>query len=289
VKKQDVRFAYSQMRIIIKLHARCCSAHLQENGLLKKEQFNLIPVRNMPYSSDTIKMYDALDCDNVSVFDAFKDLKYLEDSHCKNITGWSKKEFIEFSDMLTSICNTKNRTKEQLLALYRYWLRNKITEQSLAYMFGNKMKQYQISRFLQQIRKCINNDVVPYYLGAKQDREFYLKYKTNSTSIIHDLEKDHLALVADGTYCKIEKSANNSFQYKTYSGQKNDSLIKPFLVCCADGYIVDCYGPFQANVNDSKILDFVIENDEDLKKLLIPNKTLLLLDRGKLILELLLI
>ena len=54
---------------------------------------------------------------------------------------------------------------------------------------------------------------------------------------------------------------------------------KPFIICCAHGYIVDYYGPFPANDNDSKILNYILETDEELKKLLVPNKTLFLIDR----------
>ncbi len=74
-----------------------------------------------------------------------------------------------------------------------------------------------------------------------------------------NLANDNLVIIADGTYCAMEKSANNDFQYKTYSGQKKDSLFKPFILCCADGYIVDCYGPFAANENDALILDYVLK------------------------------
>jgi hypothetical protein len=102
------------------------------------------------------------------------------------------------------------------------------------------------------------------------------------TQNIFELDPDVLVLVADGTYCKIQKSNNNGFQYKTYSGQKKDSLFKPFIICCADGHIIDCYGPFAANDNDSKILNYIIETDEELRKLLLPNKTMFLIDRGKL-------
>jgi hypothetical protein len=100
------------------------------------------------------------------------------------------------------------------------------------------------------------------------------------TQNIFGLENDILVFVADGTSCRIQKSNNNEFQYKTYSVQKKDSLFKPFIICCADGYIVDCYGPFPANDKDSKILNYILETDEELKKLLVPNKTLFLIDRG---------
>ena len=91
---------------------------------------------------------------------------------------------------------------------------------------------------------------------------------------------DVLFLIADGTSCRLQKSYNNQFQYKTYSGQKEDSLFKPFIKCSADGYIKDCYGPFPANDNDSKILNYIIETDEDLQRILLQNKTIFLIDRG---------
>jgi hypothetical protein len=59
-----------------------------------------------------------------------------------------------------------------------------------------------------------------------------------------------------------------------------DLLIKPFIVCCTDGYIIDCYGPFQANQNDAKIFDYILQTDHELRNVLLPNKTYVFLDRG---------
>ena len=44
-------------------------------------------------------------------------------------------------------------------------------------------------------------------------------------------------------------------------------INQPFLICCADGYIIDCYGPFPANKNDSSILNYILKTDPDLEKL----------------------
>ena len=60
------------------------------------------------------------------------------------------------------------------------------------------------------------------------------------------LKKDELVVIYDGTYKHIEKSANNEMQYRTWSVHKSSSLLKPFIICCADGYIIDCYGDFDA-------------------------------------------
>ena len=97
---------------------------------------------------------------------------------------------------------------------------------------------------------------------------------------MHDLGNDDLAIVVDATYTRLEKSSNNSFQYSSWSQQKKDLLIKPFLVCCADGYIIDCYGPFQAHLNDAAIFEYILKTDEKLLTILKPRKTLVIVDRG---------
>jgi hypothetical protein len=183
--------------------------------------------------------------------------------------------------MIKSVHNNQHRTKDQLIALYMFWLRNGTDQKSLAVMFGNKTSQRRISDYLKQIRVAISKDIVPKYLGANKNREEYLQYNTKMTNKLFQLADDDLVIVVDGTYCSIEKSNNNSFQYSTYSCQQKDSLFKPFLVCCADGYIIDMYGPFAANDNDATIFDYIYNNDEDLKRILVPQKTLILMDKGK--------
>jgi len=88
-------------------------------------------------------------------------------------------------------------------------------------------------------------------------------------------------MVVDATYTRLEKSSNNAFQYSSWSQQKKDLLIKPFLVCCTDGYIIDCYGPFEAHLNDAKIFAYILKTDHNLLRILEPQKTLVLVDRGK--------
>ena len=173
-------------------------------------------------------MYDILSTQYNSPFDQFREMQYLEEDHCKDITGWTKTEFIKFADYITNVKNSQKRTKEQLIALYRYWLRTGIDHKSLASKFSVNTKQYQISEYLAQIRIAIMKDFVPHYLGARKERDFFLNFNTLMTHKLHDLPTDHLVIVADGTYCRIEKSKNNDFQYKTYSKQKCASLINHF-------------------------------------------------------------
>ena len=130
----------------------------------------------------------------------------------------------------------------------------------------------------------MNKDIVHQFLGANKGRDFYLRHNTESVRILHDLTDETLAVIADGTYTRLEKSSNNEFQYVSYSLQKYDHLIKPFILCCADGYFIDCYGPFKATFNDADILKYILETDCHLKELVKPTeKIFFFLDRGKFI------
>ena len=117
-------------------------------------------------------------------------------------------------------------------------------------------------------------------LGAKRTtREDWLAHNTPKVQELFLKDKDQFVLIADGTYCYIQKSANHEFQRSTWSGQKKRNLIKPFLVCASDGTIIDIYGPYEARLNDAKIMELVLKEDEDLRKLIKEND-ILIADRG---------
>ena len=95
---------------------------------------------------------------------------------------------------------------------------------------------------------------------------------------LFDSNDEQLILIADGTYCYCQKSLNY-FQRKSYSVQKGRHLVKPFVICTTDGYIVDIYGLFEATKNDATILSMVLKNDHNLRALLKKDDTFVL-DRG---------
>ena len=61
--------------------------------------------------------------------------------------------------------------------------------------------------------------------------------------------------------------------------QKGRCLVKPFIICAFDGYIVDIYGLYPATWNDARILKHILETDSDLVKLF-KKEDILILDRG---------
>jgi hypothetical protein len=280
VKKESIFYCLKNFNIFIKNHARSCSRHLDEYGFIKEEDYLKIPTKSCILSHETKNLLNVLSIQNHSgVFDIFHDVTKISDFFCQKITGWTRSEFSKFSKYITSINDTNGRTKDQLIAIYRFWLRKGLDQTSLA-MFKNNTSQNQISHYLAQIREAINKDFVSFHLGSNKNREFFLAHNNITTSELHGMSKNQLAVFVDATYNRIEKSSNNDFQYKSWSMQKMDLLIKPFIICCADGFIIDCYGPFQANQNDAQIFDYILQTDNELQLILKKNETLLFLDRG---------
>ena len=137
-----------------------------------------------------------------------------------------------------------------------------------------------MSRYLKQVRDALMKDFVQKNIGSKtKNRENWLKHNSDMSKRIFESKEDELILVADGTYCYCQKSSNNSFQRKSYSVQKSRHLVKPFVICSTDGYIVDIYGLFEASKNDAKILSTILKEDKDLT-LLLKDNDIFVLDRG---------
>jgi hypothetical protein len=279
-------YAYSEHnRLILKSHARSCTWHLDANRNVKQEAYLNFDFETTlkKVQRETILMHDSIKSYNEKnvIFDKFKDMAFLEEDHCYKITGWSKQVFTNFVSYLTDLKSTNNRTKEEIVAIYIYWLRNGMSQTCLS-LYKKKTGQQTISAYLELVRLSIYKYFVPFFLGCNRDRSFFLNHRTETSKILYDLEENDLCFIADGSYLNCKKSRNHVFQYDSYSKHKGTNLIKPMIVCCPDGYIVDCYGPFPARNNDASIMKDIIDGDEQFKALITNHEgTSFVLDRGK--------
>lgn len=138
-----------------------------------------------------------------------------------------------------------------------------------------------VSDYCDSVLRAFKVDILPGRFGIRAcKREILLEeHGSQMARELHNLNKNQLVLIADGTYMRHQKSSNNQYQRKSYSGQKKTHLCKPFTLCTPDGFIVDILGPYDANRNDATIMENLIESNEDLKSLL-KNDDVLVLDRG---------
>ncbi|RVE44543.1 hypothetical protein evm_010809 [Chilo suppressalis] len=74
-------------------------------------------------------------------------------------------------------------------------------------------------------------------------------------------EQKNAIVIADGTYIYTQKSSNYLFQKETYSLHKYRNLVKPLLIVCCDGYILDVFGPYAATTNDATIMNSILDNE----------------------------
>ena len=284
IKKSDFVYSFIHHHIYLKIGLRCCSQHLEKDGSLKIDQYQKIPTKYTETSNDTFFMLTSLKqaClqPKINFIDEFKSIETLSEKTCLEWTGWPKKKFLQFSDYLTSINESAGRNKYQLIALYRIWIRKGVDQSILSNFIANTSQQ-RISEYLSSIRNAIYKDFTPYFIGAKsKSRGFFIEQNTETAKTLFRLKDEDLAVVIDGTHTQIGKSANNEVQYNSYGEKKKGVHIKPYIVCCTNGYIIDCYFPFQANLNDAMILKKILDSDYKLRELLIEEKSLLLLDRG---------
>ncbi len=175
--------------------------------------------------------------------------------------------------------NSPERKREQALAIYLFWLKTGISQYVIASHFGLK-ERIKISHYCTQVRQAFTKTFVPLFLGPEHlKRHEWLQKNTKMLKTLYTMNDEQFGFIADGTYLYCEKSGNNYIQRICYSVQKGRALIKPFVLCCADGYIIDIYGPFPATLNDAKIMEHNMNNDKSLINILRPND-LAILDRG---------
>ena len=175
--------------------------------------------------------------------------------------------------------NTANRTKTQALAIYLFWLRKGLDQNTMGEIFGFEHWQ-SISNICEQVRDAMLKDFMPKYLGIDHlTREQWVSQNTEMVNELFDFDNNQLAFVADGTYLYCQKSSNYHFQRKTYSPHKKQNLVKPFVLCATNGKIADVFGLYAATDNDATIFNSILKNDGKLQNLL-KDDDHIILDRG---------
>ena len=100
-----------------------------------------------------------------SIFDDFYDSTRLNEDICRSTTGFSKENFIEILNSLTTMRDSEARSKSQALAVYLFWLKTGLDQETIAAYFNIK-NRIDISHFCQQVREALFSDFVPKNLGS---------------------------------------------------------------------------------------------------------------------------
>jgi len=127
-----------------------------------------------------------------------------------------------------------------------------------------------VSEYSSTIVKSFQKDVLPFHFGltSSNRNDLIQNHTTEIAKNLFEFNHQNVMLICDGTYARHQKSTNNEFQRKSFSGQKKVPLCKPFTICATDGYVIDMLGPYPANLNDAEILKILLQDPNGLCKLL---------------------
>lgn len=242
--------------------ARICQRHLLHTPLedIPQNVTNRLTGLNANYVADIINMY-TLALEQRSYLD-FENLNEISEEDIRFWTGQTRETFNRLLDEVPTLHRSSN-TPRQDLAVYLCKLRTGEPNNRIASIFN--LSRRTVDRKILRVRHCLLTDFVPSHLGLDHiSREQVIQHNRVLPNYLFGNEESPKAImICDGTYIFIEKSSNFLFQRRTYSLHKYRNLVKPFLIVCADGYILDVTGPYPARTTDAEIMTQILENHDE--------------------------
>ncbi|XP_063383693.1 uncharacterized protein LOC134669975 [Cydia fagiglandana] len=182
-------------------------------------------------------------------FDEIEDISPEELHFCVGLTHQ------QFENLLHEMPSLTERSRHPKTVLGAYLMKMRTGEPDERLAARLNMSRRSLERKLELARECLLGDFVPNHLGWDHiTREQIIEKNLAIANHLYGDIGTKAVLIFDGTYIYIQKSGNFLFQKKTYSPHKFRNLIKPYLVVCPDGYIVDVAGPYAATTSDADIM-----------------------------------
>lgn len=258
--------------------ARTCREHLESN-----EWNELSNHCNVSHDFDSANFTDVCSIFQETVnrgnrFD-FDTMTQLDENDLFFWVGYNYEQFNVILHQTPSISEQSNRPRT-VLGIYLAKLRTGETNERLATLFG--MSRRTLERKLKIARECMEADFVNRYLGFNHltRNDILERNLLLPKGIFGDGNNTKAISICDGTYIYIEKSSNFMFQRQTYSLHKFENLLKPFMIVCSDGYIIDVLGPYPATMSDATIMQGIVHNEDSAWHWFFNQNDVFILDRG---------
>lgn len=272
---------FVERRLFIPKRNRCCSSHLIKQQFYKDEISKMIIYSNESLIDiDEVKIFFEKLSDNVqSDLHGQIGSHLISDERIKALTGYSWDSIDKITKKLETMRESHNRNVTQALVMFLIKLRSGSSDAFIAAILD--VSENIVNQSINSILECFRTHVLPNHFGIQNySREFLLTQKAVVADLLFgDYEDDCLFIICDGTYLRHEKSSNNAYQRKAYSGQKKTPLCKPFTICTSNGFVIDLEGPFEANLNDAEILRLLLGDPNGLITIL-KKGDVFILDRG---------
>lgn len=269
---------FSTSKIYIPQNARMCLEHLNYNTWDQLPEFC-----NTTHMFTAAQFTDLLDILRQAVQKKIRiDFQLrgnLTDNEMHFWTGFNSQQFRIILQQTPSL-SRRSKKPRTALGIYMTKLRTGEPNQRLSTLFN--ISRSSLERYLVLARKCLIKDYVGRHLGLNHITrdELLARNLTIPKTLFGDDENSKLILIFDGTYIYIQKSSNFLFQRETYSAHKFKNLLKPFLIVCSDGCILDVVGPKPATKSDASIMSDIMTKIDHPLHYIGRQNDVFILDRG---------
>ncbi|KAL0879440.1 hypothetical protein ABMA27_003191 [Loxostege sticticalis] len=208
----------------------------------------------------------------------FENIDSIEDHIFHHWVGFNKTQFTQILNEVPQFQNLKRGSTT--LAAYLIKLRTGDSDDRLSSLL--QIPSTTLSSLLGKARCLMFDYFIPQHLGLNHiNRQQIIE---RNLFIPNELFGNHNGeirpiIVLDGTYIYVQKSSNYKYQKNTYSLHKYQNLVKPFLIVCTDGYIVEVLGPYPATTSDADIINKEF-TDESIYRQYFQSGDASILDRG---------
>ncbi|XP_047543285.1 uncharacterized protein LOC125075621 [Vanessa atalanta] len=209
----------------------------------------------------------------------FIDIQNMEDHLVHHWLGFTKEQY---QRILNEVPQLLLKSSGPIgLTAYLMKLRTSDSNERISALFN--IPKRTLDGYVSEARHLMYDYFVPRHLGLNHMNRQEIVDRT--LLIPQGLFGNHNGvnkpvIIIDGTYCFIEKSSNYLYQKRTYSLHKYNNLVKPFMIVCADGHIVDVMGPYPATTSDAEIINHEFRDPNSILRQYFQAGDAFVLDRG---------
>lgn len=271
------KMLFNQYKYYIPENNRLCDQHLviEAWDFLDSLRSNYVQSFTERHIYDMMSLKEVVD----STLLHFENVDEMEDHVVHIWTGLNK---AQFNQMLAEVPQLLEMPKASLaLAAFLMKLRTGDSNERLATLL--KISRPTLEKWIHQVRELLAEHFVPRNLGLNHlNRQQLLERNLAIPKTLFGSFEgvDTPIVIFDGTYCYVEKSSNYLYQKRTYSLHKYRNLLKPFLLVCTDGYIIDVLGPYPATTSDADIMKKEFEVGNQYLREYFRQGDAFILDRG---------
>lgn len=199
---------------------------------------------------------------------------------------WLGMTAAQFHELLSEIPSLREQVPSASVALSIYLVKLRIgdSDDRLASLF--QMSRRTLERNMTKTRNCMSQQMAPEHLGINH---MSIEEVASRNKIIPEglfgnsnlpNEIKPAIVICDATYVYVQSSSNYLFQKDTFSLHKHLNLVKPFMMVCCDGHILDCLGPYKATLNDATIMNNEFSDSNGPMRRYFRQGDVFILDRG---------